>query len=69
MRAATREAVDRQRTLAVEEETIARREIEREGCEIIELSPSERDAFVETVRPMHREASSRFGEAVLALAR
>jgi len=68
MRAATREAVDRQRTLAVEEETIARREIEREGCEIVELSASEREAFVETVRPMHDEARSHFGEAVFALA-
>ena len=69
MRAATREAVDRQRMLAVDEETIARREIEREGCELIELSAQERDAFVRMVRPMHDEARSRFGEAVFALAR
>jgi len=68
MRAATREAVEHQRTLAVEEETIARREIEREGCEIIELSAREREAFVRTVRPMHDAARARFGEAVFALA-
>jgi len=69
MRAATREAVERQRSLAVEEETIARRGIEREGCEIIELSAREREAFVKTVRPMHDEARSRLGEAVFALVR
>lgn len=69
MHAATREAVDRQRRLAVEEESIARQDIEREGCEIVELSARERAAFMQTVRPMHDEARSRFGEAVLALAR
>ncbi|MCG6876014.1 MAG: TRAP transporter substrate-binding protein [Betaproteobacteria bacterium] len=69
MRAATREAVHRQRELAVDEETIARREIEREGCELIDLSAQERDAFVRMVRPMHDEARSRFGEGVFALAR
>jgi TRAP-type C4-dicarboxylate transport system substrate-binding protein len=69
IRTATWEAVDRQRDLAVEEEVIARQAIEREGCEIIELSPRERSAFVQTVSPMHAEAKARFGEKVLALAR
>jgi TRAP-type transport system periplasmic protein len=69
MRAATREAVERQRTLAVEEEAIARREIESAGCELVELSARERDAFVSTVRPLHDEARSQFGETVFALAR
>ncbi len=69
MRAATREAVSHQRRLAVEEEVIARREIERTDCEIVELSAREREAFVQTVRPMHDQARSRFGETVYALAR
>lgn len=69
MRAAAREAVERQRVLAVEEETIARRAIDEAGCEVIELSPRERDAFTSTVRPMYDEARSKFGEPALALAR
>jgi TRAP-type transport system periplasmic protein len=69
IRTATWEAVDRQRELAVEEEAIARQAIEREGCEIIELSSRERSAFVQTVAPMHDAAKARFGEKVLALAK
>jgi len=69
IRAATREAVERQRTLAVEEETIARQAIEAEGCEITELSTREREVFEQTVRPMHDEARARFGDAIYALTR
>jgi TRAP-type C4-dicarboxylate transport system substrate-binding protein len=68
IRTATREAVDRQRELAVEEETIARQAIEREGCDIVELSAQERSAFERTVSPMHDAAKARFGEKILALA-
>lgn len=67
VRAATREAVESQRTLAVEEEAIARRAIEGEGCEVVELSARERETFVRTVRPMHDAARTRFGNAVYAL--
>ncbi len=69
MRAAAREAVDHQRTLAVEEEVIARRAIERAGCDIVELSARERDTFVQAVLPLHDAARKRYGEAVFALAR
>jgi len=69
VRQATREAVHRQRELAVAEEAIARQAIEREGCEIVELSEREREAFVAKVRPMHDEARAQFGDAVFALAR
>ena len=69
VRRATREAVDRQRELAMAEEVIARQAIEREGCEILELSEREREAFAARVRPMHDEARAQFGDAVLALAR
>ena len=67
VRIAAREAVRRQRQLAVEEEVIARQAIEREGCEIVELSPLERSVFARVVMPMHGEARARFGEAVFAL--
>jgi TRAP-type C4-dicarboxylate transport system substrate-binding protein len=69
MRRATREAILRQRELAVEEEQIARQAIERAGCEIVDLAARERETFVATVRPMHDEARAQFGEAVFALAR
>jgi TRAP-type C4-dicarboxylate transport system substrate-binding protein len=67
--AATRDAVEHQRTLAVEEEAIARRAIEREGCEIVTLTERERDAFVRTVRPMHEAARAQYGATIFALAR
>ena len=69
VRAATRDAIEHQRTLAVEEEAIARQAIEREGCEIVELTERERDAFVRTVQPMHEAARAQHGAAVFALAR
>jgi TRAP-type C4-dicarboxylate transport system substrate-binding protein len=69
VRAATREAVEHQRTLAVEEEAIARQAIEREGCEIVTLTSRERGAFVRTVQPMHEAARAHYGAAVFALAR
>jgi TRAP-type C4-dicarboxylate transport system substrate-binding protein len=69
VRAATRDAVEHQRTLAVEEEAIARQAIEREGCEIVTLTERERDAFVRTVRPMHEAARAAHGAAVFALTR
>jgi TRAP-type transport system periplasmic protein len=69
MRAATREAVIRQRELAVAEEAIAREAIEREDCEILELAARERAVFVRTVAPLHDAARARFGEAVFGLAR
>jgi TRAP-type transport system periplasmic protein len=69
VRAATRDAVEHQRTLAVKEEEIARQAIEREGCEIVALTERERNAFVRTVQPMHEAAREQYGAAVFALAR
>ncbi len=68
MRAAAREAVLFQRQLAVEEELIARKAIEDEGCEIVELTPGERDQFAGAVGPLHEEARKRFGHAIFTLA-
>jgi TRAP-type C4-dicarboxylate transport system substrate-binding protein len=67
MREAAREAVLAQRKLAVEEEEIARKAIESAGCEIVELTPDAREAFVKAVKPLHDEARSRFGEEAFAL--
>jgi len=63
MQEAVREAIAFQRTLAVEEENIARHAIEAAGGEIVELTPQQRAAFVAAVKPLHDEARRRFGEA------
>jgi len=62
MKKAVREAVLAQRELAVCEEQIARKAIEEEGGEIVELTPGERAAFVDAVKPLHDETRNRFGE-------
>ncbi|MFH1159141.1 MAG: TRAP transporter substrate-binding protein, partial [Pseudomonadota bacterium] len=67
MMQAVREAILAQRELAVREEEIARKAIEDAGCEIIELTSEERDAFVSAIRPLYGEARSRFGEAFALL--
>jgi hypothetical protein len=41
--------------------------MEDAGCEIVELSPAERAAFVRAVEPLHAEARRRFGEAFALL--
>ena len=67
MKQAVRAAIIAQRGLAVEEERIARINLESAGCEIVELTPEERAAFVRAVKPLHDEARTRFGEAFAAL--
>jgi TRAP-type C4-dicarboxylate transport system substrate-binding protein len=62
MTTAVRQAVLAQRELAVQEEEIAREEIEKAGGEIVELTPTERAAFVKAVQPLHDEARDRFRE-------
>jgi TRAP-type C4-dicarboxylate transport system substrate-binding protein len=63
MMQAVQEAILAQRDLAVREEEIARKAIEEAGGEIVELTPGERAAFVQAVKPLHDEARARFGEA------
>jgi TRAP-type C4-dicarboxylate transport system substrate-binding protein len=67
MTKAVREAVLAQRELAVREEEIARATIEEAGGEIVALTPVERAAFVDAVRPLHDEARIRFAEAFALL--
>jgi TRAP-type C4-dicarboxylate transport system substrate-binding protein len=67
MKQAVRAAIIAQRGLAVEEEGIAGKKLESAGCEIVELAPDERAAFVRAVKPLHDEARKRFGEAFALL--
>jgi len=62
MKKAVREAVLAQRELAVREEQIARQTVEEAGGEVVELTPAERVAFVDAVKPLHAEARNRFSE-------
>lgn len=60
-------AVARQRELAVAEEAIARKAIEDEGCEIVELSAQQHDAFAAAVKPLYAQADSLFGRKMFDL--
>ena len=64
---ATRAAVIEQRELAVREEEVARNAIIDAGGEIVALTPPERAAFVQAVKPLHDEARGRFGAAFALL--
>jgi TRAP-type C4-dicarboxylate transport system substrate-binding protein len=67
MKSAVRAAIIAQRNLAVEEEEIAWNALENSGCEIVELTPDERAAFVRAVRPLHDQARQRFGNEMFDL--
>jgi TRAP-type C4-dicarboxylate transport system substrate-binding protein len=67
MREAVAEAVPYQRRLAVEEEARSRAAIEAEGCEVIDLTPAEQQAFRIAVQPLHEEAGAMFGPEPFAL--
>lgn len=67
MREAVTEAVAFQRQLAVEENTQSRQAIEAAGCEIVELTSAEHDAFVAAVQPLLTEARGMYGEAMFKM--
>jgi len=58
---AAREAIAYQRELSEREAVDAQKVIEGEGCEIVTLSPDERQAFRLAVKPLHEEARGEFG--------
>jgi tripartite ATP-independent transporter DctP family solute receptor len=64
MRSAVTEAVAFQRALHVQEEEDARKAIEAQGCEIVELGAAEHDAFAAAVEPLLNEARATFGRAL-----
>lgn len=67
MRKAVADAVIFQRGLALQEHDDSRKAIEAEGCEIVELSSGEHDAFVKAVQPLHREARATYGRQMFDL--
>ena len=67
MQRAARDAIALQREYVVAEEETARKALEAEGCEFVELTAAERSAFVRAVKPVHDDARRRFGGEVFAL--
>jgi tripartite ATP-independent transporter DctP family solute receptor len=68
MREAIKDAVAFQRGLHVQEEEEARRAIESEGCEIVELSADEHQAFASAVKPLLDQARGTYGRELFDLA-
>ena len=68
MRKAVTDAVAFQRGLALEEDRDARRAIEIQGCEIVELSAPEHAAFAAAVQPLLDEAKTTYGSKMVAMA-
>jgi TRAP-type transport system periplasmic protein len=68
MRAAVAEAIVFQRDLHEREEEDARRAIEAQGCEIVELSPDQHAAFIKAVQPIFGEARTQYGDGLFELA-
>ena len=67
MRKAVTEAVAFQRQLAAEEVVQSRQAIEAAGCEFVELTPAEHDAFAAAVAPLLADARGIYGEAMFAM--
>src|SRR3954451_7087318 len=67
MQRAITDAVAFQRGLHVQEEKDARKAIEMEGCEIVELTAREHDAFRAAVQPLLDDARGSFGRDLFAL--
>jgi TRAP-type transport system periplasmic protein len=65
---AVRDAVAFQRDLHDEEENRAAAAIKAQGCDLIELTDSEREAFAGAVRPLLAEATRIYGRRLPALA-
>jgi TRAP-type transport system periplasmic protein len=67
-RTAVRDAVAFQRDVHEEEEKRAAAEIKAQGCELIDLTVPEREAFAAAVRPLLAEATPVYGRGLLGLA-
>ncbi len=67
MRRAVKESVAYQRGLAVEEHEESRRIIEAAGCEIVEPTARQHDAFVDAVRPLTAEARETYGAGLFKM--
>jgi len=67
MRAAVRDAVAFQRDLHVKEEEESAVAIRKEGGEIVDITPAERQSFVKAVTPIYAEARGQYGRDLLSL--
>jgi TRAP-type C4-dicarboxylate transport system substrate-binding protein len=67
MRQAVAESVAFQRDLHEQEEQDARRAIEAESCEIVELNAQQHGAFAEAVEPLLRDARTLYGDELFKL--
>ncbi len=68
MREAVKDAVAFQRGTHLQEEEDARKAIETEGCEIVELNLDQHNAFASAVKPVYGEARRQCGNDILKLA-
>jgi TRAP-type C4-dicarboxylate transport system substrate-binding protein len=68
MRAAVTAAVAFQRELHVQEEADAGKAIAAQGCEVVELTAAEHDAFAAAVQPLLDEARGTYGRELFELA-
>ena len=68
MRSAVTDAIAFQRDLHVREEEDARAAIAAAGCEIVELTADQHNAFAAAVQPIYGEARRQYGDDLLALA-
>ena len=64
---AVTDAIAFQRELHEQEEKDARTAIEAEGCEIVELTAGEHDAFAAAVQPLLDEARGTYGRELFDL--
>jgi TRAP-type transport system periplasmic protein len=67
MQAAVKDAVAFQRGLAVKEDGDARRAIEAQGCEIVELTAAEHALFADAVRPLLDDAKTTYGREMFGM--
>src|SRR5262249_53182930 len=67
MKAAVTDAVAFQRTLAVEEDGEARRAIEAQGGEIVEIGADEHRQFAAAVQPLLDEAKKTYGREMFGM--
>jgi TRAP-type C4-dicarboxylate transport system substrate-binding protein len=68
MRSAVTDAIAFQRDLHVREEEDARAAIAAAGCDIVELTVDEHNAFAAAVKPIYGEARRQYGDGLFALA-
>lgn len=67
MQDAVTDAVTFQRGMAEREAVDARKAIEDEGCEVVELTAEEHQQFVDAVKPQHDEAREQFGDTMFEM--